>query len=126
MIPMNEVKNKANNKTHKKGQVKIMSNVILVVIIIGIMIYFVRTHLQEPMNTAKEKYSSSEYGDFGDADGDTILNIQDNCPAKACDPNLNAWDDTTLEKNPSSNLYGCTAGQERCGTSMDCRRQESC
>ncbi len=121
MLTMRSKKGSDNIST-----IGVVGGLLLVLMLVAWGGYFIKGYLSEPLSDAKEKYSASEYGDFGDVDGDNILNIQDNCPAKACNPYVDMWDDTTLEKKPSSDRYGCTAGQERCGTSMECRKQDGC
>ena len=104
----------------KKGMEWLSIILILLVIVIG---GYVLMKSRTSFADAAKKYSSEEFGDFGDADHDDVVNSNDQCPAKACDPKLSH---DSIEKNPSSDRYGCTDTQVPCGTSMECRQAPTC
>lgn len=114
-----------NNKMlkHKKAEADWLT-IILVLAVIGIGLFVLMKSRTSFAESAK-KYSSEEFGDFADTDNDGVINLNDQCPAKACDPRL-AEQAGMLDKNPSSDRSGCTETQVPCGTSMECRQAAVC
>ncbi len=118
---MKHMKNKLFN--NKKAEADWLT-IILVLLVIAIGGYVLMKSRMSFADSAK-KYSSDEFGDFGDADNDGIINMNDLCPAKACDPRL-AQQAGSMDKNPSSERYGCLETQTACGTTMECRQAAAC
>ena len=115
------------NKMFKNKKAMDWLSIISILAVIAIGLYVLaksRTSFAE----SAQKYSSEEFGDFADTDNDGIINLNDQCPAKACDPRLveQAGQAGALEKNPNSERSGCTETQVPCGMSMECRQATTC